>query len=32
VPIADLSTVLSQTGNILPPAEGLANLCATLTA
>lgn len=32
VPIADLSTVLSQTGNILPPAEGLANLCAALTA
>jgi hypothetical protein len=22
----------SQTGNILPPAEGLANLCAALTA
>jgi hypothetical protein len=32
VPIADFVTVISQTGNILPPAEGLANLCAALTA
>jgi hypothetical protein len=32
VPIADFLTVLSEKGNTLPPAEGLANLCAALAA
>jgi hypothetical protein len=32
VPIADFVTLISQTGNILPPAESQANLCAALTA
>jgi hypothetical protein len=31
VSVADFVSVVSQTGNILPPAEGLANLCAALT-
>jgi hypothetical protein len=31
VPVADFVTVISEKGNQLPPAEGLANLCAALT-
>jgi hypothetical protein len=32
VPIADFVTLISQTGNILPPAESQANLCEALSA